>query len=98
MQSNTAATKHAGGQLANMKALTWKAVFASMNPSPIFEAVAMFAEALAINGDEFCSGDSAGPKRKANDRSPTREADLSSRRSATWGASRPTRNAHSVRM
>jgi hypothetical protein len=27
-----------------MKASTWKAVFAAMNPSPVFEAVAQFAE------------------------------------------------------
>jgi hypothetical protein len=35
-----------------MKALTWKEVFASMNPSPVFEALAIFAEDLAIKGDE----------------------------------------------
>ena len=35
-----------------MKALTWKEVFASMNPLPVFEAVAMLAEDLAIKGDE----------------------------------------------
>jgi hypothetical protein len=34
-----------------MKALTWKEVFASTNPSPVFEALAMFAEDLAIKGD-----------------------------------------------
>jgi hypothetical protein len=27
-----------------MKATTWKAVFASMSPSPVFEAIAEFAE------------------------------------------------------
>jgi hypothetical protein len=27
-----------------MKAITWKAVFAAMSPSPLFEAVANFAE------------------------------------------------------
>jgi hypothetical protein len=30
-----------------MKATTWKAVFASMSPSPVFEAVAEFAELMA---------------------------------------------------
>ena len=35
-----------------MKALTWKEVFASMNPSPVFEALAMLAEDSAIKGDE----------------------------------------------
>ena len=91
-----------------MNALTWKAVFASLNPSPVFEAIAMFGEALAINDNESCSNeldgaDSAVPKRKACERLPAREAHSSSRRSATWSASRPTRigtnrNAQSVRM
>ena len=35
-----------------MKALTWKEVFASMNPSPVFEALAMLAEGLAIKSDD----------------------------------------------
>jgi hypothetical protein len=35
-----------------MKALTWKEVFASTNPSPVFEALAMLAEDLVIKGDE----------------------------------------------
>jgi hypothetical protein len=35
-----------------MKDLTWKAVFASLNPSPVFEVVAIVAEGLAMNGDE----------------------------------------------
>jgi hypothetical protein len=30
-----------------MKAATWKAVFAAMSPSPVFQAVAEFAEARA---------------------------------------------------
>jgi hypothetical protein len=34
-----------------MKALTWKAVFATLNPSPVFEVVAIFGEELAINGN-----------------------------------------------
>jgi hypothetical protein len=43
------------GHIGEMKALTWKAVFASLNPSPVFEAVAAFAEELAMNSDESCS-------------------------------------------
>jgi hypothetical protein len=35
-----------------MKTLTWKKVFASLNPSPIFEAVAMLAEELAFEDTE----------------------------------------------
>ena len=38
-----------------MKALTWKEVFASMNPSPVFEALAMLAEGLAIKSETPCS-------------------------------------------
>ena len=30
-----------------MKATTWKAVFATMSPSPVFEAIAEFAELRA---------------------------------------------------
>ena len=37
---------------AQMSALTWKAVFASLNPSPVFEVVAAFAEGLAMDDDE----------------------------------------------
>ena len=92
-----------------MRALTWKAVFASMNPSPVFEAVAMLGEELAINGDECRANeidvavDSAVLKRLSDERPRSREADLSSKRSATWSAGQPTRiatkrNAQSVRM
>lgn len=38
-----------------MKALTWKAMFATWNPSPVFEAVAIFAEGLAMSSDKSCS-------------------------------------------
>ena len=38
-----------------MKALTWKAVFASLNPLLVFEVVAILAEGLAMNGDESSS-------------------------------------------
>jgi hypothetical protein len=34
-----------------MKILTWKEVLTTLNPSPIFGAVANFAEVLAMNGD-----------------------------------------------
>jgi hypothetical protein len=33
----------------------WKAVFAALNPSPIFEAVAMFAEKLPMKDGECSS-------------------------------------------
>jgi hypothetical protein len=46
-----------------MKALMWKAVFATMNPSPGFEAVAMFGEELAINGNGLDRNKSALTKR-----------------------------------
>ena len=36
-----------------MKALMWKAVFATLNPSPVFEAVAILGEELGINGNGF---------------------------------------------
>jgi hypothetical protein len=36
-----------------MKVITWKAVLTILNPSPIFAAVASFAEMLAVNGDGF---------------------------------------------
>lgn len=92
-----------------MKALTWKALFASMNPSPVFEAVAMFGEALAINDDASRAKkideavDSAVLKRLPNERLHSREAGSSSNRSANCGASRSTltatkRNAQSLRM
>jgi hypothetical protein len=50
----------------------WKAVFASLNPSSVFEAVAILAEGLAMNCGEYCSeeieaaDDSAVSKREAN--------------------------------
>jgi hypothetical protein len=43
-----------------MKPLTWKAVFAAWNPSPVFEAVAMFAEGLAMRGEESLSKEIGG--------------------------------------
>ena len=42
-------------RISEMKTLMWKDVFASLNPSPVFEVVAILAERLATNGDEFCS-------------------------------------------
>jgi hypothetical protein len=62
-----------------MKALAWKAAFAALNPSPIFEAVAMFAEKLPMK-DEECSSkeingaiDLALPKRNRQGSVPTGE-------------------------
>jgi hypothetical protein len=52
-----------------MKGLAWKVAFATLNPSPIFEAVAMFAETLPMKDDESSSkeingaSDLALPKR-----------------------------------
>ena len=43
-----------------MKALTWKAVFASLNPLLVFEVVAILAEGLAMNGDESRSKEIEG--------------------------------------
>jgi hypothetical protein len=43
-----------------MKALAWKAVFASLNPSPVFEVVAIVAEGLAMNDDESGSKENDG--------------------------------------
>jgi hypothetical protein len=37
--------------VSEMKTLTWKEMFASLNPSPIFEGVAMLAEELAFKDD-----------------------------------------------
>jgi hypothetical protein len=45
---------------SEMKALTWKAMFASLNPSPALEVVAILAERLAMNGDEARSRDTEG--------------------------------------
>jgi hypothetical protein len=62
-----------------MKALTWKAVFASLNPSPVFEVVAVWAEGLAMNGDRSrskeidCADDYAVPKRAANEQLRAKE-------------------------
>jgi hypothetical protein len=38
-------------KVVEMKALTWKAMLASLNPSPVFEALAGIAEELAMNGN-----------------------------------------------
>ena len=37
-----------------MKTLTWKSIFAALNPSPLFEAVAAFAEGLATRDRQIC--------------------------------------------
>jgi hypothetical protein len=55
--------------MSEMKGLAWKAAFAALNPSPIFEAVAMFAEKFPMKDDECSSkeingaSDLALPKR-----------------------------------
>ena len=52
-----------------MKGLAWKVAFAALNPSPIFEPVAMFAEKLPMKDEESNSkeingaNDLALPKR-----------------------------------
>ena len=58
---------------SEMKALMWKTVLASLNPSPVFEAVAVLAEGLAINSSESIqleldgADDSAVPKRETKE-------------------------------
>jgi len=37
-----------------MKTLTWKSMLATLNPSPLFEAVAAFAEELATRDRKIC--------------------------------------------
>jgi hypothetical protein len=48
-----------------MKAATWKAVFAAMSPSPVFEAVAEFAEVIVQMDSEQSRSRKhpAGPRR-----------------------------------
>jgi hypothetical protein len=38
-----------------MKTLTWKTILATLNPSPLFEAVAAFAEERATRDRQTCS-------------------------------------------
>jgi hypothetical protein len=38
-----------------MKTLTWKTILAALNPSPLFEAVAAFAEERATKDRQTCS-------------------------------------------
>ena len=58
-----------------MKALSWKSVFATLNPSPVFEAVGMLAEEFAMKGERpihrrlTALADSKVPKREAHTRS-----------------------------
>ena len=47
-----------------MEALTWKAVLATLNPSPVFEAVARFGEELAMNRNGLDRNKSALTERK----------------------------------
>ena len=41
-----------------MKTLTWKSMLAALNPSPLFEAVAAFAEGLATRDKQICPNQS----------------------------------------
>jgi hypothetical protein len=41
-----------------MKTLTWKSMLAALNPSPLFEAVAAFAEELATSDRQNCPNQS----------------------------------------
>ena len=41
-----------------MKTLTWKSMLAALNPSPLFEAVAAFAEELATRDRQICPSQS----------------------------------------
>ena len=49
---------------SEMRTLTWKAVIKTLNPSPVFEAVAMFAEELATNDSRFGQNKSAITRRR----------------------------------
>ena len=42
------------GRLTKMKTLTWKTIFAALNPSPLFEAIAALAEELATRDRQIC--------------------------------------------
>jgi hypothetical protein len=62
-----------------MKALTWKAVSSALNSSPVFAAIAMFTEGLAMTDDESRSkeigvaNDCALPRRNRQMSMHTRE-------------------------
>ena len=43
-----------------MRTLSPKALLTAFNPSPVFEAVAIFAERLVLNGDESKTGEIDG--------------------------------------
>jgi hypothetical protein len=59
------ATLSYGGvvEISEMKALTWKAVLAALNPSPVFAAIAMFAAELAMTDNEFVGNKSTDANR-----------------------------------
>ena len=48
-----------------MKTLTWKWVLAALNPSPLFEAVAAFAEGLATRDRQI------GPRQSTRREEPS---------------------------
>ena len=43
-----------GIEVYEMKIHTWEAMAATLNPSPLFEAVAAFAKELAIQDRDLC--------------------------------------------
>ena len=55
--------------VSKMRTLSSKTLLAALNPSPVFEAVAIFAERLALNGDEsrpneICVADNFGVQKR----------------------------------
>jgi hypothetical protein len=50
-------------EVSEMRVLEWKAVFAALNPSPVFEAVAIFAAEFAMNGHKLDPNKFADNKR-----------------------------------
>ena len=46
--------------MSKMRTLSPKTLLAALNPSPVFEAVAIFAERLVLNGDESKTGEIDG--------------------------------------
>ena len=57
-------------KIGEMKALMWKAVLATLNPSPVFEAVATFAEEFVINGNDLAENKFAQEVRACHSNKP----------------------------
>jgi hypothetical protein len=73
-------------EVGEMKAPIWKAVFAVLNPSPAFEAVAMFAEELVISSNGLDRNESVltnWPDRVRAISSDTRRAEIEPRLART---------------